>query len=262
MIFTVEKGCFGYRQDRMVLRDIRLRLEAGRILAVLGPNGVGKTTLLRCMMGMLNWNDGASYLDGRDIRMLSERELWRKIAYVPQGKGISFAYTVEEMVLLGRSPHIGMLSRPGKADREKALAALAAVGMLYARDKYCSRISGGELQMVLIARALCAEPEMLVLDEPESNLDFRNQLIVLETMERLARERGISCIFNTHYPAHALKTADRALILSASGESLFGPAEAVVNEENLRSVFQVNVHIGDIAVDQYRGRSVVALSLA
>lgn len=133
---------------------------------------------------------------------------------------------------------------------------------MYAKDKYCSRISGGELQMVLIARALCAEPRMLVLDEPESNLDFRNQLIVLETMERLARERKISCVFNTHYPAHALKTADDALILSSCGRSIFGAAEEVINESNLRNVFKVNVHIGDIAGGRFRGRSVVALSLA
>lgn len=133
---------------------------------------------------------------------------------------------------------------------------------MYAKDKYCSRISGGELQMVLIARALCAEPRMLLLDEPESNFDFRGQFIVLETMEKLAHERGISCVFNAHYPAHALKIADDALILSPSGDGVFGTAEEVVNATNLRNIFKVNVHIGDITGDRCRGRSIVAFSLA
>lgn len=116
--------------------------------------------------------------------------------------------------------------------------------------------------MVLIARALCAEPRMLLLDEPESNFDFRGQFIVLETMEKLAHERGISCVFNAHYPAHALKIADDAFILSPSGDGVFGTAEEVVNVTNLRNIFKVNVHIGDITEDRCRGRSVVALSLA
>ena len=121
-------------------------------------------------------------------------------------------------------------------------------------------MSGGELQMVLIARALSAEPEMLVLDEPESNLDFKNQLIVLETIVRLARDRGIAAVINTHYPAHALKIADKALILSRDGTSLCGPAEEVLNEENMRSAFDVRVKIADFLFEGLRYRSVIPIA--
>ena len=121
-------------------------------------------------------------------------------------------------------------------------------------------MSGSELQIMLIARALSAEPEMLVLDEPESNLDFKNQLIVLETIERLARERGIAAVINTHYPAHALKIADKALILSRDGASLCGPAEEVLNEENMRSAFDVRVKIADFLFEGFRYRSVIPIA--
>ena len=116
------------------------------------------------------------------------------------------------MILLGRSSRIGTFGTPEKADRERCERAMEELGIAHMRRKLCNQISGGELQMVLIARALCAEPKLLVLDEPESNLDFRNQLIILETIRRLSREEGLCCIFNTHYPGHALRISDRALV--------------------------------------------------
>lgn len=134
-----------------------------------------------------------------------------------QAKSFPFAFTVEEMILLGRSSRIGTFGTPEKADRERCERAMEELGIAHMRRKLCNQISGGELQMVLIARALCAEPKLLVLDEPESNLDFRNQLIILETIRRLSREEGLCCIFNTHYPGHALRISDRALVLSREG---------------------------------------------
>ena len=262
MIFSVRRASFGYRARPRVLRDICFSVEPGQALAILGPNGAGKTTLLKCMMGLLNWSEGASEIDGAPIQSFNPRELWKKIAYVPQAKNSALSFTAEEMVLMGRGAHIGTFRQPGAEDFENARRAMDEVGIGHMRDRLCGEMSGGELQMVLIARALAASPSMLVLDEPESNLDFKNQLVILETIERLARDRGISCVFNTHYPAHALKVATHALILTGGGDSMFGPVHEVVNEDNLRSAFSVNVRINEVEVNHKNYVSVLALSVA
>jgi iron complex transport system ATP-binding protein len=262
VIFSVKKASFSYKYDASVLKDISFSVESGQVLAVLGPNGAGKTTLLKCMMGLLSWNSGTSFIDETPISRIHYRDLWKKIAYVPQAKNSVFSYSTEEMVVMGRSAHIGAFRQPGPEDYECAGQAMEEVGITHLKDKSCSEMSGGELQMVLIARALAARPSMLVLDEPESNLDFKNQLIILETIECLARERRISCVFNTHYPAHALKTASHALILTRDGESIFGPVQEVVNEENMRRAFDVNVHINEVEIGRKSYISVLALSVA
>ena len=216
MNLTVQNGCFYYQKDTPIFQDIHFSVDSGEILAILGPNGAGKTTLLRCITGMLKWRSGQSLLDGQPIHAMPAKKLWRKMAYVPQARSAASAYTAFETVLLGRSSHLGVFASPGKEDLEKAREVMSLLGIEHLMEKRCSAISGGELQMVLIARALAAEPEVLILDEPESNLDFRNQLIVLDAMTKLA-QNGMTCIFNTHYPAHALQRSDKSLILSRGG---------------------------------------------
>ncbi|GHS99517.1 iron ABC transporter ATP-binding protein [Synergistales bacterium] len=262
MIFTVQHASFEYHRHTPVLKDMNFRVEPGQVLAVLGPNGAGKTTLLKCMMGLLNWKEGQSAIDGTPLPQIHYREIWRKIAYVPQAKNQPFSFTAEEMVVMGRNAHLGLFGQPGAEDYACARRAMEEVGVTHLRDKLCGEMSGGEMQMLLIARALSTQPSMLVLDEPESNLDFRNQLVILSAIERLARERHISCIFNTHYPAHALKIASHALLLTRGGESLFGPVREVVNEENMRGAFDVNVRIDEVWVDRKSYASVLALSVA
>ncbi|MEA4925694.1 MAG: ABC transporter ATP-binding protein [Syntrophomonadaceae bacterium] len=261
MIFEVRDGSFGYAKGQEILKNIDFSICDGDVLAILGPNGVGKTTLLKCMMGLLKWGRGGSFLDGENITVMPHRQLWQKIAYVPQAKGSAFAYSVEEMILLGRSAHIGVVSLPGQEDYEKAEEAMETIGIAHLRSKDCSRISGGELQMVLIARALTAEPSLLVLDEPESNLDFKNQLIILETIRELAENKGISSIFNTHYPAHALKISNKSLILNKRGSSFFGDTQNVVNCENMRASFAVNVHISAVQISNQKHNLVIPLSI-
>jgi iron complex transport system ATP-binding protein len=260
MTFSVHNASFAYRQ-MPVLKDICFYVDPGQTLAILGPNGVGKTTLLRCMMGLLKWDSGASLIDGAPISQIHYREFWKKIAYVPQAKNSVFSYSAEEMVVMGRSAHIGPFGHPSASDYKLAQKAMDEVGISHLKNRLCNEISGGELQMVLIARALSAQPSMLVLDEPESNLDFKNQLVILETIEGLAKEKNISCVFNTHYPAHALKIATHALVLTHDRRSLFGPAREVINEDNMRQAFEVNVHINEVRINQKSYTSVLALSV-
>ena len=261
MILSVENGRFAYPGGRTVLKDICFEAGSGDLVAILGPNGAGKTTLLRCIMGFLRWEIGRSLLDGRDIRSLHTRELWRHIAYVPQARSVVAAYTALEMVLLGRSSRFGLFAQPGQADISKARTVMKELGIEKLADKKCAEVSGGELQMILIAKALAAEPEILILDEPESNLDFKNQLLIMDTLSRLTAE-GMTVVFNTHYPSHALQRAGKAFLLSAGGESLFGSTHEVVTEENIQRAFGVKAVIGEIETPGSIVRDVLPLQVA
>ncbi len=260
-LLTTENGSFKYKGSRQILRDVSFEVRPGEILAVLGPNGAGKTTLLRCMMDMLHWESGCSLLGGEDIRRMPARQLWSRMAYVPQARSAASSYTAFQTVLLGRSSRIGAFSSPSAHDMEIAESVMHRLGIEGLADKLCHEISGGELQMVLIARAMAAEPEVLILDEPESNLDFRNQLVVLDAMSALA-SGGTACVFNTHYPSHALQRAHTSLILGRDGSCLYGLTQAVVTEENIRRAFGVNAVIGEVETPQTVLQSVLPVSIA
>ena len=233
MILEVENGCFGYPKQEEILTDINIKLEEGHILSVLGPNGIGKTTLLKCMIGLMPWSRGRSLLTGKDIRTLKSKEIWNMISYIPQTHGFSFSYTGLEMVMLGRSSHLGLFSQPGHREIEMAEAMMEKVGITRLADKDCNRMSGGELQMVLIARALINEPKLIILDEPETGLDFHNQILVLNMVEKLAHEENIGAIMNTHYPTNAMSIADEALMMNRKGDRFYGPTGDILNESNI-----------------------------
>ena len=261
MKLTVQNGSFFYQKDAPIFNSINFSIDSGEILAILGPNGAGKTTMLRCITGMLRWKSGQSLLDGKPIHTMSPRQLWSSMAYVPQAKAVSSAYTAFETVLLGRSSRLNAFSTPKQEDLEKAKEVMELLGIAHLMDKKCSAISGGELQMVLIAKALASEPKVLILDEPESNLDFKNQLVVLDAMTKLAQQ-GMACIFNTHYPAHALQRADKSLILSRGGDYVFGSTSTVVTEENIRKAFGVDAVIGEVETEGNILPNVIPLTIA
>ena len=261
MNLTIENASFGYSADRTIIKGLNFSAKSGELIAILGPNGAGKTTLLRCVMGFLRWQSGKSMLDGEDIRTMSGRKFWQKVSYVPQAKGVAVSYTVREMILLGRTGGMGVFSSPCREDIEKAEELAEKLNITRLLDKKCNEISGGELQMVLIARALASEPELLILDEPESNLDFRNQLIVLDTLSSLTAQ-GLCCIFNTHYPEHALTRATKSLILKKDGETLFGDTPQIVTEQNIEQAFGVETVISEVETPGNIYRSITAVGLA
>ena len=238
MILEVENGCFGY------------------------PNGIGKTTLLKCMIGLMPWSRGRSLLAGKDIGTLKSKKIWNMISYIPQTHGFSFSYTGLEMVMLGRSSHLGLFQQPGHREIEMAEAMMDKVGITRLADKDCNRMSGGELQMVLIARALINEPKLIILDEPETGLDFHNQILVLNMVEKLAHEENISAIMNTHYPTNAMSIADEALMMNRKGDRFYGPTGDILNESNISKSFDVNVVVDEIMYQNRTIRSVVPVSLA
>lgn len=261
MILEVENGCFGYPKQEEILKNINLHLEKGHILSVLGPNGIGKTTLLKCMIGLLPWTKGRSLLNGTDLCKMKSKDIWNTISYIPQAHSFSFSYTGLEMVMLGRSSHLGLFEQPGAQEIEMAEAMMEKVGIMRLAGKDCNRMSGGELQMVLIARALINEPELIILDEPETGLDFHNQILVLNMIERLAHEEGISAIMNTHYPTNAMGIADEAFMMNRKGDRFYGTTDSILNEQNISRSFDVNVIVDEVSYKDRLIRNIIPVSL-
>lgn len=261
MILEVENGCFGYPKQEEILKNINLHLEKGHILSVLGPNGIGKTTLLKCMIGLLPWISGRSLLNGTDLCKMKSKDIWNTISYIPQAHSFSFSYTGLEMVMLGRSSHLGLFEQPGAQEIELAEDMMEKVGITRLAGKDCNRMSGGELQMVLIARALINEPELIILDEPETGLDFHNQILVLNMIERLAHEEGISAIMNTHYPTNAMSIADEAFMMNRKGDRFYGTTDSILNEHNISRSFDVNVIVDEVSYKDRLIRNIIPVSL-
>ena len=261
MSIEVRAGTFSYHKDHPLLADISFSAEKGSTLAILGPNGVGKTTLIKCLLGFIPWKNGQTLLDGKDIRSMKGRALWQRISYVPQARRPVFSYAVRDMVLLGRSPYLGDFSMPGKEDIRIAEEAMELAGITHLSQKSCDRLSGGELQLVYIARALAARPEYLILDEPESGLDFRNQLVVLGLLERLRTEQKLSVILNTHYPEHALHVSDAALLLFGQGIYQFGRTGNILTAEHMRSLFGVDIAIWNEIINGRNYTAVIPLEI-
>jgi iron complex transport system ATP-binding protein len=260
-MIKVDGASFYYRKDRELFRDLSFELPERETLAILGANGAGKTSLLRCLMRFLKFKKGAAFIDGVDFSSIREDEFWRRVSYVPQAKGCVFGHTSLNMVIMGRSPYIGMGRRPKQADLDAALATMRSLGLEGLAAQPVSSLSGGQLQMVLIARALVKNPEILIMDEPESSLDLRNQLKVLELIEKLRVERKITIIVNTHFPGHALRIADHTLFLGREGY-IYGRTGDVVDEVNIRNFYGVDSVILNVDAPAAKVPAVVPMGIS
>lgn len=243
MQIAVDHATFTYPNGTTVLKDISFAFEGRGVLAVLGANGAGKTTLLKCLLAFERWQRGCTRIDGVDIRELKPAAIWSRIGYVAQARLPNFSYTVRELVVLGRSVRLGTFATPGKDDYKRVERVLDLLGIADLQHAMCHEISGGQYQLALIARALVSEPQLLIFDEPESNLDYKNQLRVLEVIEMLAHDGGIGAIVNTHYPSHAMELADQALVLYPDRSYAFGAAHELLTEAELSRSFDVPVRI-------------------
>ena len=240
----------GY-SDRVVGRNLDVALAKGEVLALLGPNGGGKTTLLKTLLGLLAPKAGEVRLGDRPLASFASRDRARLIAYVPQSHSATFAFTVEAIVLMGRTAHGNLFSRPTAADRAVATRALERFGIAHLGERPYTMISGGERQLALLARALAQEPQFIVLDEPTASLDFGNQGRVMNEIRALA-ESGLGVLFTTHDPNHALRAADRAFLLRDGRMVAEGNIGAVLNREQLQSLYDAPV---ERIVDTAAGKS-------
>ena len=232
---------FGF-PGRTVGRDVSFTLAAGEVMCVLGPNGGGKTTLFRTILGLLEPHGGAVRVENADLHELSRSEVARRVGYVPQGHAGYFAFTVREFVLMGRTAHLGAFASPAKRDVLVAERALESLGIAHLADRPVTEISGGERQLALVARALAQEPKLLVLDEPTASLDFGNQVRVLQKVAALARS-GIAVLFSSHDPDHAFLCASRALLLAEGRVLEIGAPREVIRADTLERMYRVSVQV-------------------
>jgi iron complex transport system ATP-binding protein len=233
MILSGHDLTIGY-SDRTVGRDLDVALATGEVLALLGPNGGGKTTLLKTLLGLLAPKAGEVRLGDRPLANYASRERARLIAYVPQTHVATFAFTVEAVVLMGRTAHGNLFSRPTAADRAIGARTLERFGIAHLRERPYTMISGGERQLVLLARALAQEPQFIVLDEPTASLDFGNQGKV---EIRALATAGHGVLFTTHDPNHAMRAADRAYLLRDGARIAEGAIGAVLNRVQLEELY-------------------------
>ena len=250
MSIEVQNLSFSYG-DRPVLHDISFRVEKGEFLSILGPNGVGKSTLFRCVLGLLSGYTGQVLVDGADSRSFSVREAARPIAYIPQSSHPIFNYSVFDIVLMGRTSGLSTFRSPKKKDAELCRWALEKVGIPHLSDRCFHRLSGGEQQLVLIARALVQKAPILMLDEPTASLDFGNQLLVLEQCRNLARE-GYTVIQTTHNPEQSYQYSDRILTLQHGRVLAEGTPKEVLTEKTIRALYGVEVDVVSLRDDRAR----------
>jgi len=224
-----------------VLDGIRMRAGSGEVVGIIGPNGSGKSTLIRTMSGLLKPSDGAVYIDGRRVHEMDIMEVARHMAVVSQEEGSHFEFTVLDVVLMGRTPHIGRLRSETKRDVDIALEAMRDTNTLHLRDRLITELSGGERQRVMIARALTQQPRFLLLDEPTSHLDINHQIEILTLIRRLAKERGLLVVVVLHDLSMATLVCDRLVLLKEGRVVAMGTPEEVITEQNIRDVFGVRV---------------------
>ena len=236
---------FGY-PGHIVGRGLDLSLEKGEVLCVLGPNGSGKSTLFRTLLGLLPALGGEVRLDGRPMAQMKRGEIARAVAYVPQASASYFDFSLEEMVLMGRTAHLGAFAAPGDRDRAASRASLERMGIASLAARPVSAVSGGERQLALIARALASEAPALVMDEPTANLDFGNQARVLAQVAQL-RDAGVSILLCTHDPDHAFQVADRVLLLRGGSAITLARTQEALTAENLTRLYDVPVQVAEVA---------------
>lgn len=232
---------YGYGR-RTVGSGVSLAVAPGEVVCLLGPNGGGKTTLFKTLLGLLPAQAGSIMLGRDPLADLSRAEVARRVAYVPQAAGGYFPFSVREVVLMGRAAHLGAFSGPAVADRQLAEKAIARVGIAHLAHAEFTRISGGERQLVLLARALAQAAPIIVLDEPTANLDFGNQVRVLAEIRRLAAD-GVGILWATHAPDHVLECADRVALVASGGLKSYGATDAVVDGAALSDLYGVAIEI-------------------
>lgn len=241
-LIRVEKLCCGYR-GHAVLSELSFSIKRGELVCLLGPNGVGKTTLFKTLMGLLPRLAGRILIGGEEIGSWSRQRLALAIGYVPQAHQPPFPFRVLDVVATGRAAHLGLFASPSREDIAIARHCLETLGIVWLAERIYTQISGGERQLVLIARALAQQAKLLVMDEPTSNLDFGNQVRVLAHIRGIVERDGLSVLLTTHHPDHALQHGTRVLALAPDRQLSEGRPEELITADYMRRSYLVETEI-------------------
>ncbi len=259
MIYAIRDLTFTYPgTDRAVLNGVSLDIAPGEIIAILGPNGAGKTTLFSLMMGFLKPDQGEILLGGKPLERMNHKEVAGIVGYVPQIHEPSFDYTVKDFVLMGTGPQKGMFQNTTKDDEERCLAILEEIGIVDLAERSYLKISGGERQQALIARAMMQEPKIILFDEPTAHLDYGNAYRTLKMVKRMS-EKGFAVAITTHDPNQALLLGGNAAVLDRSGHLISGPTEKIVTEDRLAEVYDCDLKL--IRIDEMDRTACIAPKL-
>lgn len=232
--------------SRIILRDISFTIVPGELVCLLGPNGVGKTTLFKTILGSLKLKSGEILVQGENITKWSQQHFAKIIGYVPQAHTPPFPFKAFDIVSMGRTPYIGLFSSPSRKDAFITEEVMRTLGILYLRDRIYTEISGGERQMVIIARALAQQPKILIMDEPTSNLDYGNQIKLLEHIKKIAEKKHIGVFMTTHHPDHVLMYASKAILLERNSKVTIGRPKKVITDEYLINAYDVEARVMEI----------------
>ncbi len=243
-LFDVKNISFDYGGEE-IFSSISFSIEKGDVLCILGPNGTGKTTLIKCLNGLHDIKSGEILINGENINNLSFKQISKHVGYIPQSHVPSFPFKVFDVVLMGRAPYLNLTDSPKTEDKEIALNALKTLGIEDLKDKEYTNLSGGERQLVFLARVLCQKPDILILDEPTSHLDFGNQIKLLEIIDNLA-STGLSIIMSSHFPDHAFLSSTKVAIMKDKKFIDFGTPDDVVTEENLKKAYSIDVKLMEL----------------
>ncbi len=247
MFMEVKNAAFSYGK-KVIFEGLNFSLVEGGIFCLLGPNGTGKSTLLDCIMGVQKLQEGSISIKGESIAKMAPRELAKFVSYVPQIQTASFPFEVIQMVLMGRTAYLNVYSSPNQEDYQIAEEALSLVGMAEYKHRLFTELSGGEKQLVMIARALAQKSAMIVMDEPTAHLDVKNEFVVLETVAGLAQKMKLTFLIATHFPNHPFYFADHKIpttvgILHHKKFSFLGTPHEVLIENNIYEVFGVRTKV-------------------
>lgn len=242
-VIRADNLAFGYSADIPVLKDISFDVSAGEVLMILGANGCGKSTLMKVLLAEQRLASGAVTLVGDNVSRLSTRELSRRVAMVFQDHNAPFPFPVIDVVTMGRTPHLAALGSPRAKDIEVCRDALRTVGMLHLADVPYTQISGGERQLVLIARALAQQTPLIMMDEPTSHLDYRNAATVISVANRLATEQGKAIVMITHLPDQAFYYPSKAALMRDGRFFAYGPSRDVLTDERLSETYDMQIKV-------------------
>lgn len=244
MELKVNSISFGYSEDKKVIKDISFNFSDSEVLCILGANGTGKSTLLKCIIGEEKAN-GEILIDNKNISNYNTRQLAQKFAYIPQNIESIFSFRVIDVVLMGRTAYIDYFGVPDNSDISFAMEKMNFLGISYLKEKLFNEISGGERQLVMIAAAMTQDPELMIFDEPTAHLDFGNSYKFLDLIKKL-QKKGIGVIMTTHFPEHALFLKSDTLILKDGLVMGEGKADEIITEKNMTELYGIEVNIREI----------------